>query len=158
MAKQNPAAGADDLPEITAESLRESHPELVAQFFAEGAASVDLEQLRTEAHAEGVAAENARIKAIEAVSMPGAEAVIAACKADASCTAEQAAIKVLAHIRANPQAEQTRGAAAYLAGLNATEQQLQAPAPAAVSGNSETDPTAAAVSQVLAAGRAIGVI
>jgi hypothetical protein len=50
----------------------------------------------TEGLAAGAAAERARLIGIEAHALPGHEALIAACKADATCTPDQAAGRILA--------------------------------------------------------------
>lgn len=64
---------------LTLESLRASHPALVATLLAEGAA-----------------AERSRIAAVEAQSLPGHEALIAQLKADGTSTGGDAAMQVLA--------------------------------------------------------------
>lgn len=74
------AAGVGDKPiEITADFMRQHFPSLVAGFVSEGAT-----------------AERERIRGIEAAAMPGHEAIIAAHKADATKTAADAALAVIA--------------------------------------------------------------
>ncbi|MGQ9367705.1 S49 family peptidase [Azospirillum sp. ST 5-10] len=71
-------AGVQPAP-ITADIIREKHPDIAAAFRAEGAER-----------------ERARILGIEAQALPGHEALIAGLKADGTTTPEQAAVKVLA--------------------------------------------------------------
>lgn len=49
---------------------------------------------QAEARAEGAAAERARLAGIDAAALPGHDALIAACKADPTCTPGDAALRV----------------------------------------------------------------
>lgn len=114
-----------DYSSITAVALAEARPDLVAEFKAQGANSVDMAAVRSEA----AAAERTRIADIEALAMPGAEQIIADAKADPAATTATTAIKVLTAVRNNPQAAAMPSAAsAALAGIQNTEATLNAPA------------------------------
>lgn len=73
---------------ITAESLRESHPDIVAALVEEGRAESSTNT------SEAITAENARILAIQALSQPGYESVIAAALADTNVTPDQVKIQM----------------------------------------------------------------
>jgi ClpP class serine protease len=113
-----------DYSTLTAELLRENRADLVATLQAEALASaeqVDKDALR----AEGAAAERQRIAGLEALSMPGAEELVARFKADGTQPA-QAAIEILKAAKAGGVAQP--GAGAHLAGLKQTENALTPPA------------------------------
>lgn len=121
-----------DFSALTAAILAENRPDLVQAIRTEalaGVEKVDAAALR----AEGAETERKRIAGIEALAMPGAEAVIAEAKADAAATPEATALKVLAHLRANPgaaaDAAKTTKADAALAGIKQTEAELVPPKP-----------------------------
>lgn len=90
---------------VTKESLTEAYPELIAEIqkesqekgFSEGEAKMKegMAQAIEKARKEGVAAEQARIKAVRALSIPGHEALIETLMFDGETTGEQAAMKVL---------------------------------------------------------------
>lgn len=73
---------------ITADSLRESHPDIVAALIEEGRAE------SSTSTAEAITAENTRILAIQALSQPGYESVIAAALADTNITPDQVKIQM----------------------------------------------------------------
>lgn len=82
------ASSQDNGITITAESLRESHPDIVAALREEG---------RTESStstAEAIIAENARILAIQSLAQPGYESVITAALADTNVTPDQVKIQM----------------------------------------------------------------
>src|SRR5574343_440870 len=116
-----------ELKSLTAEKLAAERPDIVEAIKAEalaGVEKVDANAIRSEA----AAAERARILGIEALAMPGADALIAELKADATATPETAAIKVLQHLKANPAAAITPAAgtanAGHIAHLRDTEAKL----------------------------------
>lgn len=89
---------------MTKAELKELNPALYAEIFDEGkqagvsaatAAAVTSEEVVAAARAEGAAAERSRIQAIEALSVPGHEALIASLKYDGTTTAGEAALQVL---------------------------------------------------------------
>lgn len=93
--------------ELTAQALAENRPDLVAAIRTEALATVqpvDAQAIR----AEAAKAERERIVAIEALAMPGADAIIEACKADGTDPA-QAAVKIVQHMRST---QAQRGTAA----------------------------------------------
>lgn len=123
-------AGADvKLPDtMTAGWFAENFPTAADELRKEGTASVDVAKLQAEARAAGAQAEAKRLTDIEALAMPGTDAVVAECKADPECTPEKAAMKILQAARANPApAAAAAPGAAHLAGLKQTENGLQAP-------------------------------
>lgn len=91
---------------VTKESLAEAYPELIAEIqkesrekgFSEGEAKMKegMAQAVEKACKEGAIAEQARIKSIKALSIPGHEALIETLMFDGETTGEQAAMKVLA--------------------------------------------------------------
>lgn len=111
-----------DFKDLTAQALADNRPDLVASIRAEGAASV---QTIDEAavRAAATTAERERIVAIEALAMPGAESIVASCKADGT-SAEQAAVKVVQHMRAN---QASKGAVA-LGNIKNAEASMEKPA------------------------------
>lgn len=127
---KNEAGAEIAVPEtVSAAWVAENFPGIAESFRAEGVASVDAKASAEAARVEGAKAERDRLSAIEALAMPGTEAVIAECKADPEMTAEKASMKILLAIRANPAAAQPANAgAAHLAGLKQTEASLEAPA------------------------------
>lgn len=138
-----------DYKALTAQALAENRPDLVAEFKAAGVASV--EKIDAEAiRAEATTAERARIAAIEALSMPGAEAVIAAAKADGA-SADVTAVKVIQHVRA---AGASKGASA-LANIKAAETDMDPPKAAATDDKLTDEQQAVANMDAL---RAAGVI
>jgi hypothetical protein len=76
---------------ITREFLNANHASLVAEILAEGR-NAGVAEGRT----AGAEAERARIKDVEAQSMPGHEQLIAGLKYDGKTTAAEAAVQVLA--------------------------------------------------------------
>jgi hypothetical protein len=74
--------------EITAESIRVSHPDIVAAIESEARANVEA-SITT-----AVTAENARIASIQALSQPGYESIITAALADTSVSADQVKIQM----------------------------------------------------------------
>lgn len=71
-------AAAPETPVITAAYIAEAHADIAAAFRAEGAK-----------------AERDRLAGIDAVTLPGLEKIAAECKADADCTPEAAAVKMI---------------------------------------------------------------
>lgn len=82
------ASSQDNGIAITADSLRESHPDIVAALREEGRAE------SSTGTAEAIAAENARILAIQSLTQPGYESVIAAALADTNITPDQVKIQM----------------------------------------------------------------
>jgi hypothetical protein len=108
------APAAENQPaEITAATIAADHPTIA-------------EQLR----AEGATRERERILGIQALAIEGSEAVIAECVADATCTVERAALKVLEWQRGTTASEGDKRKDA-LRRLQADETALDAPTPSA---------------------------
>ncbi len=120
-----------DFKDLTAQALADNRPDLVASIRAEGAASVKTID-EAAVRAAATTAERERIVGIEALAMPGAEGVIAACKADGT-SAEQAAVKVVQHMRTN---QAGKGAEA-LENIKRAEAAMDKPA----AGNGDDDQT-----------------
>ena len=126
--------------EITASALAEKRPDLVtaiadkakAEALA-GVPKVDAEAIR----AETLKAERERIVAIDALAVPGTEAIIAACKADGS-DVNATAVKVLTQVKA----QATNSGAVALENIKKAEAEA-AQAGAAKTGD-DTGATAAA--------------
>lgn len=150
MSQQNIAGAQNEQPEITAALISEKYPEVAAQLRAEGAAAVNVESIKAEARAEGAKAESERIAEIEALAMPGTEALVAQLKADPSVSPAAAAMQIIKAAQANP-------AASHLATLRNTEASLTAPAPA-VAADGQPDDLDAAAAADLAAAKAAGII
>ena len=104
--------------ELTPAIVAERHPDFVAAWRQEGAT-----------------AERERILAIQALSIPGHEALIASCVAEAECTPAAAALRVLQAQRAQRDAAD-EGRATRLQALKGDEARITAPAP--VSGEEPT--------------------
>lgn len=109
--KNNAPAAEATQPEITADYIKTTHPQVAAALIDEG-----VESGRQAAQAEaGIDSENAakmaaeaertRILGIEEHALPGHEKLVAEMKADGKTTPEQAAVRIL-------QAEKQQGAAA----------------------------------------------
>lgn len=111
-----------DYSAITVASLTENRPELVAEITAAALAGVEKVDLAA-VRAEGATAERQRIAEIEALAMPGADALIAQFKADGTAP-EAAAIQILKAAKAGTIA--TNGAQ-HMASLSQTEQGLNPP-------------------------------
>lgn len=112
-----------DWNKLTTADLRQHRADLVAEIEAgavAGVPKVDADAIRSEA----AQAERARLQAIESLAMPGAEDVVAACKADGS-TPEQAAMKILVAAKAAP--AKPAATAQHLDSLRKTEAALDAP-------------------------------
>lgn len=150
MSQPNIAGAQNELPEITAALISEKYPEVAAQLRAEGAAAVDVESIKSEARSEGAKAEAERIKEIEALAMPGTEALVAQLKADPSVSPSAAAMQIIKAAQANP-------AAGHLANLRNTEANLAAPA-ASVASEGQADDLDAAAAADMAAAKAAGII
>lgn len=146
-----------DYKSLTAAALAENRPDLVAAISEQAVASVakpDLDAIR----AEAATAERQRITEIEATAMPGCDDIIAAAKLDPTATAAATALKVLAHLRANPTAAAAPvvdANAAALANIQATEKELKAPNPAATQ-QGEVDIIEQALASASKAGVQIG--
>lgn len=83
--------------------LTAAFPELVGEIRRDAAAVANAEAVKAATdtgYKAGVDAERARILGIEATHVPGHDALIAACKADPTCTPADAALKVNAAVRA----------------------------------------------------------
>jgi signal peptide peptidase SppA len=130
---------AMDIKTMTSAQLAEARPDLVAQI-EEGAkakAEAEFEPKISAAKSEGAKAERERVAGIEALAVPGHEALIASLKADENMTASQASMKIIAAIQAGGTApapvattEKPKGESALDALKNA-EANLNAPAPTA---------------------------
>jgi signal peptide peptidase SppA len=106
---------ADASVTLTAGMVRSEFPEIAAELAACGSDDI------AKAEAAAATAERERITGILAHSMPGAESLIADMVADGSTTPDQAAAKVLGHVKANGGLEHAGAAAdeSNLAGLTA---------------------------------------
>lgn len=80
--------------EITADSLRQSHPDIVAMFQKEGVASANSDV------DTAIKAENARVTSILALSKVGYEDVISTALADSTMTPEKVKVKLFDAISA----------------------------------------------------------
>lgn len=80
---------------ITAESLQESHPDIVAALREEGRAEA------TTNMADAVALENTRILAIQALAQPGYESVITSALEDTNVTPDQVKIQMFDAMNTN---------------------------------------------------------
>lgn len=131
---------AMDYKSLTAEALAEHRPDLVKAIGDQAVAAItppDLDAVR----AEAATAERDRLTLIEGQLVPGAESIITEAKADPKATPESTAMKVLAHLRANPTALAPKSpASAALDAIKQTEANLEAPDPAA--GKDKGDPLA----------------
>ena len=84
-----------DYKDLSVAALNENRPDIVSQIKADavaGVQTVDAEAVK----AEAIATERARITGIEALAVPGAESVIASCKADGTSAADAAVLVVKA--------------------------------------------------------------
>lgn len=79
------SAGSD---ELTAESLKKSHPDVAASIMEEGKASAGADM------DAAVSAERERIASINALARPGAEAIIEEALADSTMTADAVKLKL----------------------------------------------------------------
>lgn len=126
-------AKKDEAATLTAEQLAAKYPDQVASIKATARSegeNAGKEAGKTEGRVEGVAAENARILAIEALAIPGAEAVITECKRDTACTEQMAAVKLVQAQQAKTQADATaasQGRTQRLEALQGDELALNAP-------------------------------
>lgn len=129
MSKPNENAGAESQkPVITAAMVREQFPAVAEELRAEGVASVNVAEIEAAARVAGATAERERMASIDALSMPGTEALVAELKADASMTAEKAGLKILEAFRAGTvTAAKNDPASAHLAALRSAEANLNAP-------------------------------
>lgn len=141
---------AMDYKSLTAETLAEHRPDLVKAIGDQAVAAIeqpDLDAVR----AEAAGAERDRLTAIEGQLVPGAESIIADAKADPKATPEGTAMKVLAHLRANPAALAPKTpAAAALDAIKDAEAGLEVPA--ATAGKEKGDPLAEIMASAAAAG------
>lgn len=138
--------------QLTVAALTENRPDLVAAIREDAIATIDKPDLAA-VRAEGATAERNRLLSIEALSMPGAEEIIAAAKADPNATAEATAVKVLAAVRAGAVAPKKEdAAAAALKGIMATEAALDKPVPLAAKDAAAEDPADFIVASAKAAG------
>lgn len=153
---KNQAGAEVSLPEtMTAAWLSENFPAAANELKDIGAKSVDTSQVQADARAEGAKAERDRLAGIEALAMPGAEAIVAECKADPEMTAEKAAVKILQAVRANPASAAAAPGAAHLAGLKQAENDLEAPQ--AGSGDDKKPTVDGAAKDVIALARQAGI-
>ena len=137
-----------DYKALTAQALAENRPDLVQAFKAEGMASV--EKIDAEAvRADAIKAERERITAIEALAVPGTDALIAQFKSDGTSPSD-AALKIVQAVKAG----QASAGAAHLAGVKATEATLIPPKTLEETDNTAADP----VEAMLSLGRASGAI
>lgn len=81
-------AAAAVSPSISAESLRESHPDIVAAFMNEGRSEASIEV------AAAVEADRERVLTIQAMARPGYENIISAAVADSGTTPDQVKIQL----------------------------------------------------------------
>jgi len=110
-----------DYKALTAQALAENRPDLVAEFHAAGVASVQVPDVAA-ARTEAAKAERERILAIQGLSMPGAEDVIA--KAIAEGTDQNA---TAVHVLKAVQGKQAAAGAAALDNIKAAETGMTPP-------------------------------
>lgn len=99
------AAASSEHPNMTTPTtvaeLTASYPEIVAQIRSEAVAGMTTsEAALAAARADGAKAERERLAGIESAALPGHDALVAACKADAACTPGDAALRINAAERA----------------------------------------------------------
>jgi hypothetical protein len=83
------AQANDGKATMSAETMKEKYPEIVASFIEEGkTAGIDIGKI------EGAKAESARVASIDAVSVAGYEDVVAAAKADGKSTAQDVKLAI----------------------------------------------------------------
>ena len=133
-----------DYTQLTAASLAENRPDIVAAIRAEAVAGVQIPDV-TAARKEATEAERARIAGIQALAMPGTDALVAGMIADGTST-EAAAVKILQAVRDGATAK----AADHLAGIKKTEATIEPPKAAAT--DDPVDPVEAMISAAQAAG------
>lgn len=130
-----------DYASLTAAALAENRPDLVAAIRTEALATVekvDAQAIR----AAAITAERERIVAIEALAIPGAEKIVAACKADGT-EASAAAIKIVQHMQAGA----ANSAKAALDNIQKAEAEMDPPKSLEAKGG---DPKASAEAQLQA--------
>ena len=138
--------------ELTAQTLAENRPDLVTAIRTEalaGVQTVDADAIR----AEAAKAERERIVSIEALAMPGAEKIIADCKADGTDHA-QAAVKIVQHMRSTQAGKGT----AVLENIRGAEAGMEPPNPAEAAGENPAQNAEAAMRANLEAVRKSGAI
>lgn len=131
MTTKNRTAGSDVAsadPNAAAQPAAVSLDEYRAQN-PEAAAQIDRQI------AEAGERERERIAAIDALAVPGAETIIAECKADASCSAGDAAIRIVGHLRENPAAATNDMSKLYQQMDKAAEGVAASASPAGTGGN-----------------------
>ena len=106
----------------TVAELTASHPDLVAQIRNEAVAGMSTSEVAlAAARADGAKAERERLAGIESAALPGHDALVAACKADPTCTPGDAALRINAAERAKISA-----AGAAIQNVEATTRQISA--------------------------------
>lgn len=133
-----------DYTQLTAASLAENRPDIVAAIRAEAVAGVQIPDV-TAARKEATEAERARIAGIQALAMPGTDALVASMIADGT-SQEAAAVKILQAVREGA----TTKASAHLDGIKKTEAGIEPPKAAAT--DDPVDPIEAMISAAQAAG------
>lgn len=129
--------------DLTAQALAENRADIVAAIRTEALATVekvDIDAVR----ADAAKAERERIVAIEALAMPGAEKIVADCKADGT-SPEAAAVKIVQHMRT---AQATQGASA-LAAIKDAETKMVPPNASADNGSQSDEEKAIAAMEGL---------
>jgi len=148
-----------DFKTLTAASLKENRADLVTEIataaVAEamaGVEKVDAAAVKAAGHQEGVAAERKRIAEIEALAVPGAEAMIAGFKADGT----EPAAAAMAILKAQKEGKINAGAAGHLQNLQNTEANLNPPK----AGDGKDEPKTAdeMAAAIVAAAGSIGTI
>lgn len=142
MPEKTQASAAENAPAMTWDQVKET---FAAEIKAEVEAKV-AERINAElqaARAEGAKAERERILAIQALAIEGSEAVIAECVADAGCTVEKAALRIVEWQKKARASEGDKRKDA-LRKLEAAEAELDAPSPSASSPDAGSDEAVAA--------------
>ena len=137
-----------DYSKLTVAALTENRADLVAEITAAAVASVEKVDVAA-VQAQAAADERARIVALEALAMPGTEELVAKFKADGT-KPEAAAIQLLQAARAAAAQPAATAAAAHLAGLKATETNMQPPQAGTGTDTEITDEQAATAALKLA--------
>ena len=126
-----------DYSTLTAQALADNRPDLVAEFRAQGVASVEKVDAAA-VRAEAVKAERERIVAIEALAVPGAEAIIATAKADGSAPTD-VAVKLIQHVQAGGTKDPNKTALDNIRGAESGMKPPKATGEAGEHGRPDTD-------------------
>lgn len=140
-----------DFKDLTVASLTENRPDLVAAIGESAVSKIDKPDV-DKVRAEAIAAERARITAIEGLAVPGAEDLIAKFKADGTDEAT-AAVALVKHVKANS----AKAGSDVLDHLKKTEVEHKQPAPVTGKDEDKKSPDAD-LDSIIAGAQSLGVI